>query len=379
MTDRFEWDSKLAGFGRRIRDGRATWIIQYRLGHKQRRMTLGSGAKLTAAQAREAARKRLAQVELGNDPAADKRQTRVEAKHTLRAVIAQYLEHKRDAVRPRSFVEVSRYLNQHWAPLHSVPVTAIKRADVALELGKMVRNNGNTAAARARFTLSAFYVWAMGEGIAEANPVVGSNRPPEAAPRDRVLSDNELAAIWRACGDDDYGRIVKLLMLTGCRREEIGGLRWSEVDAKERLLRLPAERVKNGRAHDLPLTDLAWSMLPARAETGERAALVFGLRSWSRGKEGLDERLGDKVAAWRLHDVRRTVATRMADLGVFPHIVEAVLNHQSGHKRGPAGVYNHSRYEGEVRNALVRWSDHVRALVTGSKRKVVALRRETVG
>jgi hypothetical protein len=177
QMDRFEWDPKLTGFGKRIRDGRETWVIQYRLGHKQRRMTIGACAKLTQAQAREAARKRLAQVELGSDPAADKRQTRTEAKHTLRGVIAQYLEAKQDVIRPATYREVCRYLNDHWSPLHSVPVNAVRRADVALELGKMVRRNGNAAAGRARIALSAFYVWCMGEGIAEANPVIGSNQP----------------------------------------------------------------------------------------------------------------------------------------------------------------------------------------------------------
>jgi integrase len=373
MTDRFEWDAKLTGFGKRVRDGRETWIIQYRLGHKQRRMTIGTCAKLTQAQAREAARKRLAQVELGQDPAADKRQTRTEAKHTLRAVVARYLEAKQGAIRPRTYVEVCRYLNEHWSPLHSVPVNAVRRADVALELGKMIRKNGSPAAAKARSALSAFYVWAMGEGIAEANPVIGSNKPVEGPPRDRVLSDNELAAIWRAAPDDDYGRVVRLLVLTGCRREEIGGLRWTEIDPEEQLIRLPSERVKNGRAHDVPLSDLAWSILQ-QPVTGEH---VFGrdatgFRAWAYGKEGLDKRLGDSVAPWRLHDVRRTVATHMADLGVMPHVIEAALNHQSGHKRGPAGVYNRSRYDREVRNALALWSDHVGALVEGTERKVVA-------
>ena len=117
-------------------------------------MTIGTRAKLTQAQAREQARKRLAQVELGQDPAADKRQTRTEAKHTLRGVVAQYLEAKQGAVRPRTYAEVCRYLNEYWSPLHSVPVNAVRRADVALELGKMVRNNGSTAAARARVALT---------------------------------------------------------------------------------------------------------------------------------------------------------------------------------------------------------------------------------
>jgi len=374
MTDRFEWDPKLTGFGKRIRDGRETWVVQYRLGHKQRRITIGTCAKLTQAQAREQARKRLAQVELGQDPAAAKRQSRTEAKNTLRSVVAQYLEAKQGAVRPRTYVEVCRYLNEHWSPLHSVPVNAVRRADVALELSKMIRKSGSAAAAKARTALSAFYVWAMAEGVAEVNPVIGSNKPVEGPARDRVLADAELLAIWRASGDGDYGRIVRLLVLTGCRREEIGGLRWTEIDSKERVVRLPSERVKNHRNHDVPLTDLAWSILQEQPVTGEH---VFGrdatgFSAWSWGKEGLDERLGDSVAPWRLHDARRTVATRMADLGVMPHVIEATLNHQSGHKRGPAGVYNRSNYQREVRNALTLWSDHVRVLVEGGERKIVA-------
>lgn len=204
--------------------------------------------------------------------------------------------------------------------------------------------------------------------------MIGSNKPVEGPPRDRVLADDELAAIWRACGDDDYGHVVRLLVLTGCRREEIGGLRWIEVDPKERLIRLPAERCKNHRAHDVPLTDLAWSILQEQPVTGEHVfGRSVGFGAWSRGKEGLDERLIGKAEPWRLHDIRRTVATRMADLGIMPHVIEAALNHQSGHKRGPAGVYNRSRYEREVRNALALWSDHVRALVEGGEKKIVKL------
>lgn len=373
MTDRFEWDAKLTGFGKRIRDGRETWVIQYRLGHKQRRMTIGTCAKLTVAQAREQARRRLAEVELGQDPAAAKRQSRVEAKNTLRAVVSQYLEARQGAIRPKTYREVSRYLNDHWSPLHGVPISAVKRADVALELAKMIRSNGNAAAGQARAALSAFFVWCIGEGIAESNPVIGSNKPAQGPARDRVLDDRELVAIWRASGDDDYGRIVKLLALTGCRRDEVGGLRWSEVDIKERVIRLPGERVKTHRSHDVPLTDLAWSILQERPVTGE---YVFGggsgFSAWSICKKALDERLGDSVAAWRLHDVRRSAATKMCDIGIAPHVVEQILNHQSGHKGGVAGTYNRSRYEREVRAALARWSDHVAALVEGSESKVVA-------
>ena len=131
-------------------------------------------------------------------------------------------------------------------------------------------------------------------------------------------------------------RIVRLLILTGCRREEIGALRWAEIDSKERLIRLPAERVKNARPFDMPLTDLAWSILHEQPVTGEHVfgPAATGFSSWSRSKEGLDKRLGDKVAPFVLHDIRRTVATRCADIGIMPHVIEAILNHHSGHAPG---------------------------------------------
>jgi integrase len=370
--DRFEWDPKLTGFGKRTREGRETWIIQYRLGHKQRRMTIGTCAKLTQAQARDQAKRRLAQVELGQDPAADKRQTRTEAKHTLRATVAQYLEAKQGVVRPATYREVCRYLNDHWSPLHGVPVNAVRRADVALELGKMVRKNGNAAAGRARIALSAFYVWCMGEGLVEQNPVIGSNRPIQGPARDRVLSDPELLAIWRACGNDDYGHIVKMLALSGCRREEVGALRWAEIDSNERLIRLPAERVKNGRAHILPLSDLALSILQQQPISGEYVFGRGGFTQWSRGKRELDQRLGDSVAPWRLHDLRRSCATGMINLGVEPHHVEAALNHYSGHRAGISGVYNRSPYSAQIKAALLRWSSHVADLTEGRASKVLA-------
>jgi integrase len=208
----------------------------------------------------------------------------------------------------------------------------------------------------------------MGEGIVDANPVIGTNKPAEAARRERVLADAELIAVWRACGEDDYGRIVKLLILTGCRREEIGGLQWSEIDAGARAIRLPAERCKNHRAHELPLSELAWRTLrEAPRLSGEQVFGRSGFVSWSRAKHALDGQLGNAVAPWRLHDIRRTVATRMADIGIMPHVIEAILNHQSGHKRGPAGVYNHSRYVNEVRSALARWARHIEQLLIGRK------------
>jgi integrase len=190
-----------------------------------------------------------------------------------------------------------------------------------------------------------------------ANPVAGTHRHNGKA-RERVLSEAELAAIWRACGDDDYGRIVRLLILTGQRREEIGGLRWSEIDT-DRIV-LPGGRTKNKRDHILPLAPQALALFP---ECG--GDYVFGTRgfvSWSRGKSALDAACS--VAGWRLHDVRRTVATMMGDkIGVLPHIIEAVLNHYSGHRAGVAGVYQRGKYVDAMRAALCAWAEYVSQLV----------------
>src|SRR5262249_52908513 len=160
-------------------------------------------------------------------------------------------------------------------------------------------------------------------------------------------TDKELATLWNSLPDNDYGRIVRLLILTGCRRDEIGSLRWSEIDRDARLIALPGERTKNGRIHDVPLSKAALEIIDATPRRVDRD-FVFGegkggFSGWSKAKAALDTQLNLKP--WRLHDLRRTASTRMADAGVQPHIIEAVLNHISGHKAGVAGVYNRSTYE----------------------------------
>jgi integrase len=204
-----------------------------------------------------------------------------------------------------------------------------------------------------------------------------TKNPDDLAERDRVLKDAELAAIWNACEDDDFGKIVRLLILTACRREEIGGLRWSEVVRDGGMMTLPKERVKNNREHVLPITPLALEIIKSVPERTGRPHL-FGARSraggfttWYKAKHALDSRLG-KIADWNLHDIRRSVATWMAENNIEPHVIEAVLNHVSGHKSGVAGIYNRAKYAPQIRSALSRWDDHIRVLVQGRKRKIVA-------
>jgi integrase len=342
---------------------------------------IGSAEAVTVEQARAKAKTILAEVALGRDPQADKLERRGKDAHTLRTTIDGFLTAK-NGRRPRTLFELKRYLAGplYLKSLHAMPVDHITRRDVAACLLAVTRDRGPVPAARLRAALSAVYSWAIGMGLADFNPVTGTAKPEQPPSRDRVLSDDELVAIWKDCNDDDAGRIIRLLILTGARRSEVGGMRWSEVERHRALWTIPAARSKNGRQHDLPLSSAAMRVIepvPQRADRdhlfGERASL--GFTTWGKSKNELDARLGEKVKPWTYHDLRRSCATKMADIGVAPHIIEAVLNHVSGHKAGVAGIYNRATYAAEKRAALERWAEHVAALVEGRATNIVPLRK----
>ncbi|HEY6701414.1 MAG TPA: tyrosine-type recombinase/integrase [Pseudolabrys sp.] len=290
-----------------------------------------------------------------------------------------YLEACQRALKPKTLIGYKGDLERLWKPLHKMALSAVSRPVIAAHLRVIAKESGPVSANRARGTLSSFFAWAIGEGLCEddaVNPVIGTNTF-DTKPRDRVLSNAELAAIWKAAPDNDYGRIVKLLLLTGQRRDEIGGLRWSEIDTNENLITLTGARTKNGIEHRVPLSGEAMEAL--QGITPHRD-LVFGIgqdgyAGWSKGKTALDAACG--VKGWTLHDLRRTAATGMADLGVLPHVIEAVLNHVSGHKAGVAGIYNRSTYANEKRAALDLWAGHLRVIVAqASGANVTRLKRK---
>ena len=375
--EHFVWDADLPGFGVRLRGGRRTWIIQYRVGHRQRRESLGDTRKVRIEDARAIARQRFAQVELGIDPAAQ-RAAALAGSITVAMAAERYLDARRDLMRPNTFKSAKRYFEVHWKPLRERPLAEIKRADVAARLQELVKAHGRISAARARSYLSAMYSWAMREGLCEANPVIATNDPAAGIPaRDRILSDDEIRIVWNACGDDNPGRIVKLLLLTGCRREEIGGLKWQEINLDSGVIAIPGERTKNKRAHELPLPKIALDLLAAVPHEGREYVWGRGdgaFASWSSAKLRLDARIvmltGKPLPPWRLHDLRRTMRTGLGKIGVPPHIAELCINHVKG---GVQAIYDRYRYQPEIRAALARWADHVLALVEGRESKVISL------
>jgi integrase len=249
-TDHIEWDDALSGFGYRLRAGAAgkallrSWIVQYRRAGGTRRITLGAAGVVSAEQARKEAKKLLGRAAIGQDPQADRRERRDKDRHTLRSVAAEYLQAKKSELRPRSYVESERYLltGKYFKPLHTLAINAVSRADVSSRILAIAREAGNTTANRARSNLNALFSWSIRMGLTDSNPVVNSVQAKESEGRTRVLSDSELAAIWRACGDDgDYSRIVRLLILLACRRQEIGSMQWPELDPERGLWAIPPE------------------------------------------------------------------------------------------------------------------------------------------
>jgi integrase len=261
---------------------------------------------------------------------------------------------------------------------------------IALRITEIAHAHGHVTANRARASLSAMFAWAMREGIVEQNLAIATNKAVEEVSRDRVLTDIELSEIWAASHDDDYGRITRLLMLTAQRREEVGAMLWSELDLERGVWAMSGERTKNKRPHVVPLAPMALNILnagPRRPRDRVFGEGNDGYGGWSWAKERLDQRLNraravagnpNPIAPWRLHDLRRSAATIMADkLKVQPHIVEAILNHVSGHKSGVGGIYNRATYEREVRAALLLWADHPQSIVEGIEPKVIPLRTIT--
>ena len=397
-AEAFFWDDDLAGFGLRLRaGGKRTWIVQYRLGTKQRRVSLGAPAALVPEKARKNAAEILARAKLGQDFQAERHRVRADAALTLGVVIDRYVsEHVERRQRPRSQEETKRHLLKHWKPLHDLPLATLDRRLISDRLGRLARDSGPVAGNRARSALAALYSWAMRHGLADTNPVIGTIRPGEERSRDRVLSLAEIAEVWAACGEDDYGRIVRLLLLTGQRREEVAAMRWSEIAPDRALWSIPAERTKNKRPHEVPLSNPAVRLLREAPRRPGRD-LLFGqsagpFRGWGRAKARLERRILaarrdaagrsgiDPSAAippphWTLHDIRRSVVTHMNELGIQPHVVEAVVNHLSGTARaGVAGIYNRATYLPERAAALARWAERLAEEIEGRERKIIPLR-----
>jgi integrase len=418
--------------------GAKSWALRYRFAGAPKKLTLGPklvlganeaepagpkiGDPLTLAAARMLANEALHTVELGVDPAKAKQDMKAAGREAA-AVRAE------DSVENLKVQFIERYQkpkNRSWARTEAIfekevlprwrgrSVHEITKDDVE-DLIDAIAADRPIAANRALAAVRKWFAWMGGRSKGgrkavlktrlRTTPCAGVEPPGREARRDRVLSDEEIKAVWAACGEaapggdggigEPFGPFVRVLLLTAQRRGEVAGMRWSEVNADKRW-EIPGARTKNKLVHLVPLSDQVLSIIKG-VKRIEGSDFVFtttgdsGLGGFSRAKERLDdavtrraEKQRDqrtkpiKPAPWTFHDLRRTASTGMGDIGVLPHVVEAVIGHISGHKAGVAGTYNRAQYLAEKATALQRWADHVEQLVSGKPATVLPIRRGAV-
>jgi len=328
------------------------------------------------AEAREAWREARQEAQRGRDPGAMARKMEKGATD-VQSVFEEWL--LRDQAENRTAPEVKRMFERYVLPgWGRRPIEGIRRRDVLDVIDAIADKGAIAMARRVQSRLNRLFVWSVGRGILTLNPMQGLPKPGSDIKRDRVLSDDELAAVWRGAEQLGwpYGRAVQLLLLTGARREEIGQLRWSEVQGAT--IHLEGARTKTGNAHLIPLSTPAMALLEhaPRVAGSDYVFTISGrrpIRGWSGAKIQLDELAS--ISAWRIHDLRRTVATGMQKLGVVLQVVEAALGHTAGSRGGIVGIYQRHDYANEKRAALEVWGAHVTVLVEGREPgKVVPIR-----
>ena len=356
LADGIMWDPEVRGFGVRARGDGKFYLLKFRdAGGKQRWHTIGRhGSPWTPETARREAKRLLGEVAAGKAPGAPRGSATVAS--AVEAFIAAH------AIHLRTGDEYAWLLRHHvvsrWGKRR---LGAIRRADVA-ELLRDVQGDDRgqrvRIANRVRAALLRFFRWAIAEGLVDENPATSTERRPGEVKRERVLSDAEVAAVWNAAGNGTFGTIVRLLFLTGQRRTEVGGMRWEELDLGAASWTIPPERHKGGRGHTVPLSAAAVSVLTAWG-AGEGAVFPPArgkgdtFAGWSKCKAALDKASG--VTGWRLHDIRRTVATQMQAAGIQPHVIAAVLGHSQAGLFGVTAIYLRDQQEAAKRDALEAW------------------------
>jgi integrase len=367
--------------------GSKTFLAQYTAIGQRRRVPLGSCDAIALADARRATQAIMGEVAQGRDPSAERKETAAKARAaadrerlTFAALIdswhALHLFRKRDRYAREAVRALRSALPRHLGE----PAEALSRAGVVRALDAMARQGHTAMASRTAAYGRACYQWAIKRGSIVANPFSALPAMEPRPKRERVLSDNELGAVWRAAETmgSPFGTIVRILILTGQRREEAAGLAWSELSSDLFIWTIASERAKNGHAHIVPLALPARKILSSLPRAGNVAMPGDSggpFNGWSKAKARLDIAAG--ITGWALHDLRRTLATGLQKLGVRLEVTEAVLNHISGSRAGIVGIYQRHDWANEKRAALDAWAAHVMGIVEKrpAVENVVALSR----
>ena len=377
---RHEWkDDALPGLWlTRLPSGLLTWSARFKFKGRDRRLTIGRWPAVDISTARKVATATFRQVALGNDPQAAKIIARRRARAGLDrdeqfgAVFERYLaQYVRRHLKPSTVKEIERMGTRIILPrLGRRELKSIEPREVKA----LIAAQAPTTANRVHSLLMAFFNWCKSELIIVTSPVTGIKKPTPERPRDRVLSDQEIKWFWRGCEElgFPFGYAFQLLLVTAGRRAEVGGMLIDELDQVRHTWTISGQRTKNGRQHVVTIAPLFKAILDRVPYHGE---FVFGRKGppsgWSKAKLRLD-RMMDQIAAdafeqnpqpWRLHDLRRTAASKMAEIGVSLPVIERALNHVSESFGGLRGVYQRHEFSAEMTDAFRRWDAHLRTII----------------
>ena len=354
------WDVGQTGFGVRVsQGGTKTFVVMH--GVERRRFTIGRYPSITLKQARDKAKELQAGLTLG---LIEKRPS-----PPYLEALALYLEASSLKNRPGTVSEYRRMLTTHFA-FGRKRLSEITRADIQTKLNRL--KDTPSEQRHAFVAMKVFLNWAVREEYLSSNPIISMQPPSRQRSRERVLQPEDLTEIYKKASDYPwpYGPIVQLLALTGQRRGEIGGLRWSWIDRDKRLISFPADFTKNRRLHVLPYGEQVADILNNLPEHVDSDFVFPGRKpgashfnSWSKNKRAFDATL-DGVEPYVLHDLRRTYSSTLAQLGTPIHVTEKLLNHVSGTISGVAAIYNRHSYLDEMREAIENFETYLGNIVT---------------
>lgn len=362
--------------------GAMSWALRYRFHGKTAKLTIGPWPAIGLKSARALAQKAHVEIAGGFDPCAVKQEKKAEARLpqavTVEAALADFIRLYAKA-QTRRWRETERILGEFSRSWEGRPMASITRGDVHKVLDGIMARGAPIMANLAFALLRGACAWMVSCGIIDASPCAGLSMPAKAQSRDRVLSDGELAAIWLAADglEFPYRDVIHILILTGQRRSEVAGMCWPEIDMAAKVWTIPAERTKNGRRHELPLSGRSIAILESLPRF-HGTDYLFGERpptAFSKIKAHLDRALPADQPPWVIYDLRRSVASGLGALGVDLHVTERCLNHVSGSFAGIVGVYQRYDFAKEKRAAMDAWGRHVEALASGTAGNVVELRR----
>jgi integrase len=373
-TDVIWWDTDLKGLGLKVTPaGRKVFLVQYRpAGDRRnpRKYTIGEYGQVTPYQARAEAQRVLAERSVGRDPQADKQASKRRiASEQVADLVTEFLN--RHVAQNRTAAETTRILKREVLPRWGNKLLGeIRKRDVIALLDAVRERGAPVMANRVLAAIRKFFNWCISRGLLEVSPCAGVGTPTRERARERTLTDAELKAVLAAAREigHPFGSIVHFLALTGQRRDEVGRLTWDQLHLDSSIWVLPAEHAKNGKSHVVHLNEPALQIIQSTERLGDIVFSTDGktlFQGYSKAKSRLDRLSG--VEDWTLHDLRRTVVSGIARLGIAPHVADKILNHQSGTISGVAAVYQKHEFLSERKHALKIWGQFVANLAHPSR------------